>query len=56
MNIKCPNCSSLTNEIRECDKCGKMGCHKCLRKSKNEWVCLECKNQNEQSNIFNMFN
>lgn len=56
MALYCPNCNSPTIEIRECDKCGKMGCHKCLKKSKNEWICLDCKNNsNRESNIFSMF-
>ncbi|MFH8080409.1 MAG: hypothetical protein QXO84_00810 [Candidatus Aenigmatarchaeota archaeon] len=53
MTLKCLNCNSETIEMRECDRCGKIGCHKCLRKKKNEWICLDCeKNQSENSSIF----
>lgn len=61
MTIFCPNCSSITVEIRECDRCGKLGCHKCLKKTKNEWKCIDCKNNvvqnndSNESNIFKMF-
>jgi len=58
---RCPNCGSYTTEIRECDKCGRMGCHKCLKKAKDGWFCLDCKNAKEgqtpkeNSDIFSMF-
>jgi transcriptional regulator of aromatic amino acid metabolism len=59
MLMNCPNCGSYTTEIRECDVCGKMGCHKCLKKKKNDWLCLECKSKPEEnkenSDIFSMF-
>ncbi|MEM5777039.1 MAG: hypothetical protein QXJ06_01160 [Candidatus Aenigmatarchaeota archaeon] len=57
MTFNCPNCHSSTTEIRDCDKCGRMGCHRCLRKVKNEWICLDCKNNDGQKelNIFSMF-
>lgn len=59
MTLNCPNCGSPATEIRECDSCGKMGCPKCLKKTKNEWLCIECKNKpkesKENSDIFSMF-
>jgi hypothetical protein len=38
-----------------------MGCHKCLKKAKDGWFCLDCKNAKEgqtpkeNSDIFSMF-
>ncbi|MBU5689867.1 MAG: hypothetical protein QXM68_03125 [Candidatus Aenigmatarchaeota archaeon] len=55
MALNCPSCNSITTEMRECDKCGKIGCHKCLSKKKNEWLCIDCKNGKEQNQISDVF-
>ncbi len=56
MTLNCINCGSSTIEMRECDKCGNLGCHKCLKKTKEGWLCLDCfKQKKETNNIFRMF-
>jgi len=42
MGLSCPTCGSITTELRECDKCGNIGCHKCMKKLRNDWVCFNC--------------
>ena len=43
MNIVCPKCNSNTTELVECDICNDIGCHRCIRKKSNKWVCFKCK-------------
>ncbi|MEM5878846.1 MAG: hypothetical protein QXF12_08295 [Candidatus Aenigmatarchaeota archaeon] len=50
MSLNCPNCNSITTEMRECDKCSKIGCHKCLVKKGKEFICIECRNGLKQEN------
>jgi len=42
MNLVCPNCKSKTDELIECEKCGSIGCPKCIRKKYGKWVCHKC--------------
>ncbi|MCD6403467.1 MAG: hypothetical protein J7K98_04030 [Candidatus Aenigmarchaeota archaeon] len=56
MSLTCPTCGSKTNELIECENCGKIGCPRCMKKKDGKWVCLDCwKEKPTEENVPNIF-
>lgn len=47
MELKCPRCTSSTNELIECDNCQTIGCARCVKKSFGKWICHKCEEKPE---------